>query len=82
MIWVTDAPGRRVEGKVQTDKEETVWRFTPAQPWAKGPHHLVANTALEDLGGNSIAQPFEVDVLRPIQRNIKEETTRLPFEVK
>ena len=45
----------------------------------RGPHDLVADTRLEDLAGNSIAQPFEVDVLRPVERQIKTETVKVPF---
>jgi hypothetical protein len=41
----------------------------------------VADTRLEDLAGNSIAKPFEVDVFHPVQREIKTETVKVPFEI-
>ncbi len=82
LVWVTDAAGKRVAGTVALSKEETVWQFTPAQPWRAGKYDLVADTRLEDLAGNSIAMPFEVDVFNKVDREIKAETIKLPFEVK
>jgi hypothetical protein len=81
-LWVTDAAGRKVPGQVRVGAEETRWELTPEKPWAAGKYHLVADTQLEDLAGNSIGRPFEVDVFRPVQREIKSETVRLPFEVR
>ena len=46
-----------------------------------GGYHLVAETTLEDLAGNSIGRPFEVDVFRPIQREVKVQHVQLPFTV-
>ena len=82
MLWITDAADGRVPGKVTVSAEETRWQFTPEQPWQNGKYYLVAQTALEDLAGNSIGRPFEVDVFRPVQREVKAETVRLPFEVR
>lgn len=80
LVWVIDAEGKKVEGKVELSDRETAWSFTPAAAWGKGKYHLVADTRLEDLAGNSLGRPFEVDVLRPVERKIKTETVRVPFE--
>lgn len=82
MIWVTDAKGQKVAGKVQVTDEETRWSFTPDLPWTAGTYRLVIDTLLEDLAGNKVGTPFEVDVFRPIQRQITTKTVELPFEVK
>jgi hypothetical protein len=82
MLWVTDATGKKVEGRVEVSAGETCWRFAPTADWGRGRYHLVADTALEDRAGNTIAQPFEVDVFRPIRGTLKGETVSLPFEVK
>jgi hypothetical protein len=82
LIWVTDDRGRKPAGKVAVTEKETVWQFTPEKAWEEGSYQLVADTRLEDLAGNSIARPFEVDVFRPVQREVKTETVKLPFEVK
>jgi hypothetical protein len=82
LIWVTDENGRTTAGTVALTEKETVWQFTPKKAWEAGSYQLVADTRLEDLAGNSIARPFEVDVFRPVQREVKAETVNLTFEVK
>ena len=37
-------------------------RVTPLHPWAGGSYTLQINPRLEDLAGNSIERPFEVDL--------------------
>jgi hypothetical protein len=71
-----------VDGDVQLDREETVWRFTPKAPWKAGAHALVVDTVLEDLAGNSLERKFEVDVVRPTERRLEAKTLRLPFVTK
>jgi hypothetical protein len=82
LVWVEGAGGRKVPGKVAVAERETVWLFTPDAPWRAGAHRLVADTRLEDLCGNSIGRPFEVDVLRPVERTVKAETVKVPFRVR
>jgi hypothetical protein len=81
VVSVTDASGHPIEGTIAVTEKETRWSFTPKQPWQAGLYHLTADTALEDLAGNSIGRPFEVDVFHPIQRQVKSETLRIPFEI-
>jgi hypothetical protein len=82
VLWVTDDRGQKVEGSIAVTDEETRWRFTPKQTWKAGAYNLVVDTALEDPTGNSIAQPFEVDVFHPVQRRVETKTTKVPFTVK
>jgi hypothetical protein len=82
MLWVIDESGEKVPGSVEVTRQETCWRFTPAQSWKAGRYHLVADTLLEDLAGNSIARPFEDDERNPIARSRKTETVQVPFEVR
>jgi hypothetical protein len=82
VIQVTDPTGKKVAGKVSVTERETLWRFTPSKPWSAGAYHLAVDTRLEDLAGNSIGRPFEVDVLRPVERTVKTETVKVPFTVK
>jgi hypothetical protein len=81
VVGVTVASGHPIEGTIAVTEKETHWSFTPQQPWQAGHYHLMADTALEDLAGNSIGRPFEVDVFHPIQRQVKSETVKIPFEV-
>jgi hypothetical protein len=80
MLWVVDAENRRVPGTIRIGKHETVWGFRPDKPWSAGTYRLMINTALEDLAGNSVASPFEVDVFRKVERR-EEKTVALSFVV-
>jgi hypothetical protein len=82
LLWVIDHDGKKVPGKIVLSDEETCWQFTPERPWGAGDHYLVIDTLLEDLAGNSIGRPFEVDVFRRIERTVKTSTVKLPFRVK
>lgn len=71
-----------VRGVVALEKAETVWRFTPEAPWPAGPRALLVDTVLEDLAGNNLERPFEVDVIRPTEFRLTTRTLRLPFVTK
>ncbi len=81
VLRVTDAQGQTVAGTVTIAQEETRWQFTPQPLWKAGRYQLVVDTTLEDLAGNRIGRPFEVDVFRPIERQTKAETVQIPFQV-
>ncbi len=81
LIAVQEAAGPPLPGQISVAAEETIWRWTPSQPWHPGAYRLVIGTELEDVAGNSIARPFEVDLTGPISRRIVSETVVLPFLV-
>jgi hypothetical protein len=81
LIAVREAAGQPLPGQVAVSDEETTWRWTPRDPWQPGDYRLVIGTELEDVAGNSIARPFEVDLTGPISRRIVPETVVLPFRV-
>ncbi|HEV2949992.1 MAG TPA: hypothetical protein VGX70_21625, partial [Gemmataceae bacterium] len=81
VVGVTDAAGHPLDGTISVTEKETHWSLTPKQPWQAGHYHLTADTTLEDLAGNSIGRPFEVDVFHPIQRQVKSETVKVPFDI-
>lgn len=56
---------RDVAGKATSDSGETVWRFVPQNPWQASAGQLIVNSLLEDLAGNSLARPFEIDLDSP-----------------
>jgi hypothetical protein len=60
MQRLIDIPG--VNGTVSVDRGETQWRFAPSQPWKPGDYQLSIDTSLEDLAGNRIDRPFDVDI--------------------
>lgn len=55
-----------------------VWTFTPEKPWQAGFYEISIDPELEDLSGNSIAKPFEIDVTAPKPAS---KTTKLTFRV-
>ena len=82
LVWLVDSKGRKLPGTVSVTRAETEWRFVPVAAWEQGRYELVADTRLEDLAGNSIAKPFEVDVFHPVERNQKSQAVRIPIEIK
>jgi hypothetical protein len=82
VLWVADAKGKVVVGSVDVSDEEKRWHFTPRELWRAGNYVLLVDTTLEDLAGNNIERPFEVDVFRPIQRKVKTKTIKIPFQVR
>jgi hypothetical protein len=73
---------RGVAGKVDVQRGETEWRFTPAQPWKSGEHELVVQSNLEDLAGNKVGRAFDVDVFEKVTRTVRHETVSLPFRTR
>jgi len=71
-----------VAGATDVAREESEWRFTPQNPWNAGAYTLVVDTSLEDLAGNKIGQPFDIDVFDHVTERITSSTTSVPFEIK
>jgi len=81
-IGVEDEAGRRVDGEVEVGNWETRWMLTPSQPWAAGAYSLVASSILEDLAGNKIGTPFEIDVFEQVDETIAGKRFTIPFEIR
>jgi hypothetical protein len=82
MLRVTDSTGSKLEGSTAISNEEQQWSFQPQHPWSDGHYELIVDTALEDLAGNSIGQPFEIDVFHPVQSHAKAKTLAIPIEIR
>jgi hypothetical protein len=81
MLWVT-GPHGKIPGTIVLAHDETEWRFTPASPWTAASYQLVTDTAIEDLAGNHIGQPFDIDVFQHVTQHIATNTISLPFTVR
>jgi hypothetical protein len=81
LLWV-EGGEKRHEGSIKVSAKETRWEFTPSAAWTAGRFALVADKRLEDLAGNSIGKAFEVDVFRPVQREIETQVVKVAFVVK
>jgi hypothetical protein len=82
MIAVVDGHGQKMEGAIAVDRQEQRWQFTPANPWKPGVYQLRVDTALEDLAGNKVDRPFDVDVFERVEKSVRVETKTLPFTVR
>ncbi len=72
--------GRLVAGRAEVGPGEMSWSFAPDAPWPPGPASLRVDTELEDVAGNSVARPFEVDLFRvqPSARTTPRMTVPVP----
>jgi hypothetical protein len=80
LIDVVDSAGRPVAGSIAVERQEMRWAFKPASPWKAGEYQVVVDTSLEDLAGNRIGRPFDVDTFERVERPQKKVVT-LPFRV-
>ena len=74
--------GVRVTGEVHTDAGETRWQFAPAAPWRAGEYQLHASSILEDVAGNRIGRPFEVEELAAGRLRSEARSAALAFLVR
>jgi len=81
LIAVTDEAGGVVRGSISTSDGETVWKFTPHESWRGGNYRLRIVTDLEDVAGNSVARPFEVDATGPVTSRVVSESVTLPLRI-
>jgi hypothetical protein len=82
LIRVAAEPQGIVEGTVSLDDQERRWIFTPDTVWRRGRYQLIIQTTLEDLAGNNIGKPFEVDLFEGVGRRLSTTTVKLPFEIR
>ena len=76
------AAGSAVPGDVVVGARELQWSFTPRAAWKPGGYDIVAFAMLEDLAGNRIGRPFEVDQFDRSDRAAEPEKTLIPFLVR
>ncbi len=82
LITVVNAAGQVVAGQPTLTDREQRWSFTPHTTWPRGTYRLVIQTTLEDLAGNNIGKPFEVDLFTGVERHLKTASVQLSFEVR
>jgi hypothetical protein len=80
MIGIFDAHGE-ISGKIIVDRNETEWRFTPNEPWKPGSYRIIADNTLEDISGNHLDRPFDVDTFETVTKHITSQTTSIPFTI-
>ena len=81
MLKVSGSRGD-IAGAITVARDESEWRFTPQSAWTSGSYRLIVDRSLEDLAGNSIGQPFDIDVFEKVTERITTTTASLPFEIR
>jgi len=82
VVWIVDSKGEVVPGTLTVGGGERVMTFAPREPWRRGEYILVTDTRLEDVCGNRVGEPFEVDVFKPVTRTIETKTFERSFTVR
>jgi hypothetical protein len=81
-LGVQGPDGQAISGEVTVGKGELTWSFVPRELWRPGTHHLVALGMLEDLSGNRIGRPFEVDQFDRSDRSPEPEKTLIAIAIR
>jgi hypothetical protein len=82
VIRVINRSGEVLDGIAVLGSEERRWSFQPARAWERGPYTLSVQTTIEDLAGNNIGKPFDVDLFEGVQRQFTNTVVNLPFEIR
>ena len=69
----------RLAGAMHVAPDARSWSLIPAKEWPPGRYEIVIDPLLEDLAGNNLLGPFEVDRDLPVQ---PAKLSLLKFEVR
>jgi hypothetical protein len=81
IIQVTDSEGHQVRGQTSLAEEERQWSFVPETRWKRGMYRIIVDTTLEDLAGNNIGKPFEVDLFEGVERTLRKNSVSLDVQI-
>jgi len=81
MIRIADVTGQALAGSATLEEHDGTWHFVPDQPWLPGAYHLHVQTTIEDLAGNNVGKPFEVDLFENVQRSLTAEVVEREFTI-
>jgi hypothetical protein len=68
-------------GKRYTLVIDRAWNDGAGKPLKESQHQLVVQTTIEDLAGNNIGKPFDVDLFEGVQRRLTTSTVKLPLPI-
>jgi len=71
-----------VEGEVTLLANETRWALTPLKPWKAGRHEIHIDGIIEDLAGNRLYRPFDLENASATVAKAPPKSATLTFEVK
>jgi hypothetical protein len=76
MISVKSAAGTK-----SLAQNERLWRFNPEEPWKASRYEVLVQSTIEDLAGNNVGKPFEVDLQQNGQPRQPPKVISLFFQV-
>lgn len=83
LLSIQRSEGKEVSGKVTLKNGERQWCFQPQTPWVEGDYRLVAGGGLEDLAGNNLNRPFDLDLAEKKASLVTEkEHWEIPFKIR
>ncbi|MEZ4828727.1 MAG: Ig-like domain-containing protein [Bacteroidia bacterium] len=80
-LTILDTNDQPVPGKTTISDHESVWQFTPDQPWQPGMYKIRVDARLEDLAGNNLNRPFDRDMETGSQRDTDKPWFLLEFSI-
>jgi hypothetical protein len=81
VIELLSADGHRLEGTNKLQANETELHFIANTAWSKGNYRIRIRTLLEDLAGNNVGKPFEVDVFDKVEKRIQSKYVERIFTI-
>lgn len=82
LFKVLNSEGHELPGRVKIGLNERSWGFVPSRPWSAGSYQIVIPKTLEDLAGNNVGKPFDVDLFERVDKSLSPEQVTLPFTVR
>lgn len=82
MIHVANGSGGSIAGKAELSDHEQRWVFVPQDVWKDTTGKLAVETTIEDLAGNNIGKPFEVDMVETAPHRLTRATVTLDFTLR
>jgi hypothetical protein len=82
LIVILNPTGERIGGEVAMQDHEQSWTLSPSRNWEAGRHSILVQNIIEDLAGNNIGKPFEVDVFEKVQHELASSAAKIPFVVR
>ena len=73
--------GAIIPCEAELERDETRLMFHPTRPWTSGRYSLHADDILEDIAGNRIGRPFDIDAKDPDQKAMIARAADLAFEI-
>jgi len=80
-LHVVDEKGKTVLGNWRVGNEERNVSFTPDELWRNGNFQLQVETRLEDLAGNNLNRPFDLDTKANTKQLAQVKVISIPFMV-